>query len=218
MATSAQVIVEAALARSTSNDPGKLAGDGELLGRLARVYQTLYALAARQRPNAFQSSVALVLAGAPPTVALPTDCIDVTYLENSGGSKVHLIPSAERARTWHIAPSVYQLGTSLISRGKAGDPIAGDTLTAIVLDAPTALTALATNLDARFPVRHHEILVNDLALYLDAKDDGRDTASFARLQADQKEKVAAFATEYALAASALEFVHSGSERVAAAAG
>lgn len=215
MATNAQVIFEAGMARATSNDPGKLVVDGEVLGRLNRVFQGLYALAARQRPMAFGSNVALALAGSPPSAALPTDVIDIQYLRNATGGKVHLIPQAEVSRTWHIPPSVYQLGLNLVSRALTGDPVAGETLTATVLDAPAALTTLTTNLDARFPVRHHEILVNDIALYCDAKDEGRNAAAFAKLQADQRLKLAEFAAEYSLASSVLEFVHSQSERTPA---
>lgn len=218
MSTSAQVIIEAGYARSTTNDPGKLAVDGELLGRLNRMYQSLWALAARQRPESFTSTTSLVLGGAPPSATLPTDIVELQYIRNALSAKVHLIPVRELDRTWHITPSVYQQGLSLISRGQVGDPVAGDVLSVWLIAAATTLAALATNLDALFPVRHHEILVNDIALYLDAKDEGRDANAFARLVNDQKMKLAAFAAEYNLNVSALEFVHGASERAGPPAG
>ena len=216
--TTAQTIITAAYSRSTGNDPGKLATDDELLGRLNRVYQGLYALAARQRPDEFVTPTALVLAGVTASVALPVDLIDIRRIQNVTGAKVHLIPVTELERTWHTPPSVYRSGNTLSSRGRAGDPIAGDTLTTWLLLAGTAVVALGTVLDATFPTRHHELLVNDLALYLDAKDEDRSPDQFRKLGADQVQRLAAFAQDYNLDAAALEFVHGGSTRVPAATG
>jgi len=215
MTTTAQMILEAAYARSTANDPGKLATDNELLGRLTRSYQGLWALAARQRPDEFATIQAIQFLGATVAFVLPTDLIEVRRLQNAGGATVHLIPAAEITRLWHIPPCVYRTGGTLYSRGKTGDPVAGDILTAWLLLAGAVLNTLSSVLDPAFPTRHVEILINDLALYLDAKDDGRDPEGFRKLAADQSMKLAAFAQEFNLDASALEFVHAPSTRVPA---
>lgn len=228
MATSAQVIVEAGFAKATGNAPGKLSNDGELLNRLNRVYLAYYALAARQRPDSFSSTSDLTFSGSPAQCILAsaaspalTDTVEIRYIKGktggvAAGAKVHLVTETEAQKTYQIAPCVFQRGLAIVSRAAAGDPVAADVLTATVLDNPTPLTTLATNIDARFPQRHHEILVNDVALYLDAKDEGRDAGAFQKLQADQRRAIAAFANEYSLAASAVEQVLN--DRVPAVAG
>jgi len=213
--TTALQIIEAGYSRSTANDPGKLATDDELLGRLDRSYQGLFALAARQRPDEFATQASIVLVAPDSRYDLTPGTIEVRRLRSASLRTVHLIPAAEIDRLWHVAPCMYRTGNSLYSRGKAGDPVTGDTLTAWLLLPGTSLTTLATVLDATFPTRHVEILVNDLALYLDAKDEDRDPAQFQKLAGDQAMKLAAFAGEYDLDASALEFVHAPSTRVPA---
>lgn len=216
--TTAAALIQAGYARSTANDPGKLADDAELLTRLNSVYQRLYALAARQRPDAFGVQRALPLTSAPARVALPVDYVEVSSLANAAGDTVHLIPQRERTRLWHVAPSVYQVGNMLISRGMPGDPVAGDVLTATLLVSGVAIVALTTVLDLPFPTRHHVLLSNDVGIYLDTKDDSRGSGQFAKLAADQGAAMAAFAAEYDLSASALEFVHADSVRVPAKSG
>lgn len=215
MATTGQQLLEAGYARSTANDPGKLATDPELLGRLNRTYQSLFALAARQRPDEFATKQAIVLVGGDAHYNLAADYLEVRRLQNAAGAKVHLIPATEIERTWHVAPCMYQTGPVLYSRFKAGDPVAGDTLTAWFLLPGVTIAALGTTLDATFPTRHMEILSNDLALYLDAKDENRDPQQYQKLVADHAMKLAAFAQDFDLDASALEFVHAPAARVPA---
>lgn len=213
--TTAQVWIEAAYNRSSANDPGKLSQDAELLDALNRIYQRLYSLFAKARPDEAASETTVTLSGSPATGTLPTDIIAVRRLYNATGAVVHLIPSEERTRSWHLAPSVYRQGLSLISRNKAGDPVAGDVLTLTLLDAPTAITALTTAIDARFPTRHHQLPVDVLALYLSVKDDGRNPLAHQKLVADVAQSASAFAAEYDLAADALEWIHADARRVPA---
>lgn len=215
--TTAQQLIEAAYARSTSNDPGKLATDNELLGRLGRTYQSLFALASRQRPDEFATRQALTLGGSNASVALTPDTIEIRRIQNAQGAKVHLIPATEIDRLWHVAPCVYRVGLSVISRGLGGDPIAGDALTAWLLLPGVTIAALSTTLDLTYPTRHVEILSNDLALYLDAKDSDRDPEQFKKLAADQGYRLGLFAQDFDLDASALEFVHAPTSRVPASA-
>jgi hypothetical protein len=211
MAT-AQDFIEAALVRSSANDPGKLATDGELLNHCSRLVARLFALFARARPDKAQSTTTVALAGNPPSGALPQDLIDLRRVEKADGTKVHLIPATEKERTWHIAPSVYQVGNTLTSRAKAGDPIATDVLTLYVLDQPAALTGLTSGIDVRFPVRHHQLVIDLLALYLDTKDTGRDAQAHEKLKVEIAEAKAAFALEFNLGPSALEWIHEGAGR------
>src|SRR6185295_10391559 len=165
---------------------------------LDRVYQGLYAPAARQRPDEFASAALLTLNGTGASVVLAADLIEIRRLQTALGAKVHLIPGTEIDRTWHIAPSVYRTGNTLQSRGRAGDPVLNDVLTAWLLASGTPMSSLGATIDSVFPTRHHEILVNDLALYMDAKDEDRDPAQYQKLVRDQAMKLAQFAQEFDL--------------------
>jgi hypothetical protein len=207
-----QVWIEAAYNRSTENDPGKLAQDAELLDHANRVYQRLFALFAKARPDEAASRANLVLAGNPAFAALAPDLIAVVGVKNAVGAKVHVIPAHEIERLWHLAPSVYRLGNTLFSRGAVGDPIAGDLLTVVQLDAPATLATLATAIDARFPTRHHQVVIDQLACYLSTKDAGRDGGEHQKLLGECGQSLAAFATEYELPPSALEWAHAAHSR------
>jgi hypothetical protein len=190
--STAQQLIEAAYARSTSNDAGKLASDGELLLHLNRKYQSLYAIYAIAAGDNTLAKAVLVLAGAPPAAALPVDIIDIKRLEQVSGAKAYLIPADEKDRTWHLAPAFYRQGNSLVARGLAGDLAAGASVNLYHLDAPAALVALATNTDARFPVRFEDILVLDLAIYLSTKDEGRSEKEYKALKDEYAEAIAMF--------------------------
>lgn len=211
MATAADWI-EGAYNRSAANDAGKLAQDLELLAHVNRVFQRFYALFAKARPDEAASSAALVLAGNPAAATIPADLIALVSVKNAGGAQVHLIPAHEKQRRWHMAPSAYRIGNTLYSRMLGGDPLAGDTLTALQLDAPPSLAALGTTVDARFPTRHHQLCIDSLALYLDTKDDGRAPEEHAKIVAEYQTALATFASEYDLPPSALEWAHEPAQR------
>jgi hypothetical protein len=209
MTTTVQNIIEGAYSRSTANDPGKLATDGELISVLNRVYHAMYALAAAAAPERFTSKVALNLAGAPPAVTSPVDVIDIRRLETAAGAKVNIIPVEEKDRGWHLAPAVFRQGATIVSRAAAGDPVAGDVLTAWILDAPTDLAALANQIDVRFPTRHVELIVVELAMYLATKDSGRDAGEFAALKSYRDMQMEAFFRLSGLSTTALQSPHGG---------
>lgn len=209
MTTTAQQLIEAAYSRSTANDPGKLATDGELLSVANRVYHALFALAAAAAPERYASKTTLTLASAPPTASLPADIIDIRRIQNNAGAKVNVIPIEEIDRTWHLAPAVYRQSGAIFSRGAASDPIAGDVLTMWYLDAPADLAALATQVDARFPTRHVELIVVELAMYLATKDTGRDAAEFAALKQFRDMQLEAFFRLSGLSMTALQSPHGG---------
>lgn len=182
--TTAQDVIEAGYARSTLNDPGKLAGDLELINFLNRRYQLRFALLASASGDDMLASTALYFAGAPPFSTLPADIIDLIRLQDAGGGKVHIIPVDERDRSWHIAPAVHRQGLTIVSRNKTGDPGPGSSLVLYYLDAPTPLVGLASALDARYPARWEGLLINDVAVYLSIKDDGRVETEYKQLMAD----------------------------------
>ncbi len=216
MSITAAAILDAAYQRSSANDAGKLANDAELLAHTDRVVQRLWPLIARARPHQFQTDVALPLAGVPPMLLLPADLIDLLDVRTATGAKVHVIPSAERQRRWTIPPSVYRMGRSLVSRNAAGDPIVADTLTLTVLDAPAALVALSSVLDVRWPSRHYQVLIDELAVYLSTKDAGRSAQDHATLERALAASLASLASEFDLGPSVVEWVHSAHERAAPA--
>lgn len=190
--TTVQQIIEAGYARSTSNDAGKLAGDPELIAYLNRRYQMRFALLASASGDNKLASTVLNLAGSPASAALPTDIIDIIRVQNAAGAKVHVIPVDEKDRSWHVGPCVYRQGNSIVARGVAGDPVAGAALTLYHLDAPAALTLLASILDSRYPARFEGLLVLDLAVYLSTKDAGRDEGEYRELVIESEKEEKAF--------------------------
>jgi hypothetical protein len=209
MGTTVQNLVEAAYSRSTANDPGKLATDGELIAVANRIYHIIYALAAAASPERFTAKTTLTLTGSPPSVASPVDVIDIRRLETAAGLKVNIIPVEEKDRGWHLPPAVFRQGSTIVSRAAASDPVVGDVLTAWLLDAPTDLTALANTIDSRFPTRHVELIVVELAMYLATKDSGRDAGEFAALKNYRDMQMEAFFRLSGLSTTALQSPHGG---------
>jgi hypothetical protein len=176
-----QDFIEAAYASSTANDPGKLSVDLELINHINRTFQLRYALWSKAvGDTASDTPLVLTFSGTPPTVSLPTDLIGIDRFEIAG-TKGYLIPIAEKERGWHLAPSIYRQGLSLVSRGQTGDPVNGTVMTLWIDDTPATLSSLSSVIDIRFPVRFHNLLILDLALYLDSKDEGRDPAEHQKL-------------------------------------
>lgn len=182
MPSTAQALIEAGYARSTANDAGKLASDGELLLHVNRKYQSLYAIMALAGGDNALAKTTLVLAGSPPSVALPADIIDIKRLEQLLGGKAYLVPADEKDRSWHLAPAFYRQGNSLVSLARSGDLAAGQSVVVYHLDSPVALTTLASVTDARFPTRYEDILVLDLAIYLSTKDENRSETEYKQLK------------------------------------
>lgn len=204
--------ISAAYLRSSANDAGKLSQDPELLGHLDRVYQRAWALFGRARPEQASTTTTLSLSGSPPSAALPANFVDVLLLLDEDGEDVHLIPPNERTKLWHMAPSVYRRGMTLYSRGEAGDPLAGDDLAMTYIDSPTALTTINVAVDERFPVRHHQFVIDLLAVYLSVKDAGRDANEHKKLLGDLQLSASAFQAEYKLPPSSMEWAHGPAER------
>lgn len=208
MSTSVQQVIEAAYSRSTANDPGKLATDGELLGLTNRLYQVIFAVAAAAAPERFVSKTTCALSGSPASGTLSTDIIDVRRVQKANGTKVNVIPVEEIDRLWHLAPAVYRQGSSLVSRGQASDPGA-ETLTVWQLDAPAILVDLTSTLDPRFPLRDVELIIVEIAIYLATKDEGRNAQEFAALKSYRDLQWEQFLRLSGLSMTALQSPHGG---------
>lgn len=213
--TTVQTIVEGAYLRSTTFDAGKLALDAELVTHLNRVYQRVWPLIARARPDQYGAETTLTLTGTPASAMLPASILDLLEIQNDEGTIVNIIPVGDRQRRWNVAPCVYRVGTTLKSRASTGDPVGGNVLTLVYLDQPTALTALADTLDARWPVRHDQLLVDYLATYLAVKDGGMKDADRAALKSELQQDVTALVYEYGLAPTAMSWIHADAERAVA---
>lgn len=193
-----QSLIESATVASTANDPGKLAGDAELIVVLNRVYQAYSAMMALSHPDRWVTSAALSWTGTPATVTLATDAIDIRHIENALGAEVAIVPVEDKGRSWVQVPAVYRRGASLVSLNRGGDPVNGESGTLWYLDAPAALTALANSTDARWPVRHEPLLAHELALYLAMKDVGRPEEDRKAARQARDASLAIFRAEFAL--------------------
>ncbi|MDB4876465.1 MAG: hypothetical protein JWM41_2911 [Gemmatimonadetes bacterium] len=182
MATTLQQIIESGIARSTANDPGKLTVDGELIPLVNRKYQSIFARMSLQGGDNLLAKTTLTFASSPPFVTLPTDIVDIIRFELAGGGRTYLVPVRDKDRTWVLAPAVYRQGNTIVSLARAGDPAAGDVWTLFYKDAPATLSALASTLDTRYPVRYENALVVEVALYMAVKDENRSPERIVALQ------------------------------------
>lgn len=214
MPTTVRQLIVAAYNRSSQNDAGKLATDSELVTHCDRVYQRVWPLIARARPDQYGASGTVTLVGAVPTATLPTGLLDLVQVTDADGAIVNVIPANERLRAWHLAPAVYRIGTSLRSRLQTGDPAANAVLSLLYLDQPAALTALTSELDPRWPARHEQLLVDSLALYLAVKDAGRSQGDRQAIAGELAQDVAALAAEFSIPPSNLGWIHADAERSA----
>lgn len=195
--TSVQAVFEAALARSTANDGGKLVVDGEMIAHLNRFYQQRHALMAVFMPDNAAVSATQTFATSGPRVTsalpggstglTPIDIIKIEALSISGasaGARVYMTPIRDKDRIWNLTPAVYREGNSLVSCGRPGDPVNGSTATMFYVDPPAVLSALSSTLDPRYPVRFEMGLILNSALYMAIKDEERNPAHIAGLQAE----------------------------------
>jgi hypothetical protein len=177
MATTAKQIIEAAYARSTFNDPDKLATNSELIAVIDRRLKQLYSVASRANPAYFGTSANAT--GVASAYTRPTDAELVMRVEGvsgvvASGTEISIVPFEDRNA--EMAPVVYLFGSSYISPGGAGNPAATDTIKFYYskrhpnLD-PTLASDHATNtLDTSWPEQFNDLLVLHVAKYLATKD------------------------------------------------
>jgi hypothetical protein len=174
VATSAETIIVAALARSAKNRPDYLATKGgELLDHCSRALASCYAVAARVNPTFFagQSVVVFAPVGGWPR---PPEAESVIEIRHSQLGRCDVVAFDDNATTGR--PRLYELGQVFFSAGGSGqqsgvpDPPQSGTLTFIYSAAPAVLTSLGQTFSAQWPDRFNQLLVEELAVYLAMKD------------------------------------------------
>lgn len=205
MTSTAQTIIDGALASSLANDLGTtpLANNTtELVRVISRAVRQVYTLAALppeaggfdQRHAAFVREVSHTV-GKPATtwVTFPTspEVIRLLGITDAGGDPVAMVPLTDVA--WdvtEIPPAMVLADRKLRSAGRTGDPTAGATLTLLACYVPAELTAAAHFIGATTPTDDtttawpsaagDQFLIDWLAHYLSRKD-GRDDAELQSL-------------------------------------
>lgn len=168
MTTTAKDLIQRAVARSTKNDPDKLASRKELVRALSDYLRTLYVEVAEVDDEyfGFEDDVT----GASGVFAIPSNMIAVFLVKDADGEEVAIVPF--RDVDTDIAPRVYQIGTNLYTVGETDDPADAAVLTLFgallhpELDPTAAWDAADNTLDATWPERHNEVLIRELARLL----------------------------------------------------
>ncbi len=200
--TTAQQIIDAAIATSLANDAGQseLANDTtELLNVLNRKLAQVYTLAGMPRDvggagrGDFFATVAQVTLAAT-AVALPAAAFRHLITRNSDGKRVRVATRADLLDgVAEIPPAVVIEQQKIISAGRAGDPVAGDVLNVFYTPLPDLLTAGSDFIGAtprtdasttQWPRIGDAYLVCFLALYLARKAADRDPAEIESLGAE----------------------------------
>lgn len=178
MTTTAKDLIQRAFARSTKNDPDKLANRKELIRALSDYVRGLYIDVAEVDEEFFQTSSAVT--GVSGVWALPSTMIQPFVVLDADGDEVAVVPF--RDQDAEIAPRVYQRGRSLYTVGETDDPATAAVLTIYgslkhpALDPDAAWDAAGNTLDSSWPEDHNEILVCELARYLAFKGGRPDEA------------------------------------------
>lgn len=191
MATTAQTIVDAAIASSLANDDGRsdLANDlAELLGVLNRRIREIYTLAGMPREyggmgrgDYFATSVPVALGGGP--VALPAAAFRHVF-ETTQGARVAVVSRADLAdEVAEMPPAVVVEQLKVSGAGRPGDPISGEVVIVRLTPLPGLLTLgthyVGATLPAdastsQWPEAGDSYLVTWLARYLAIKAGDRD--------------------------------------------
>jgi hypothetical protein len=206
MATTAQDIIDAAIASSLANDAGRseLSDNvAELLGVLNRRLRLIYALSGMPKATGgagtgdyFAVTAPLTLAATP--VDLPAAAFRHLFTRASDGRRVTVIARA------HLEDGVAELPPALlverntaIGAGRAGDPLAGDVLNVYYTPLPDLLRAITDFIGATirtdatttaWPAQVGDpYLVTWLALYLARKAGDRDPAELSSLTSELTE-------------------------------
>lgn len=176
--TTYEEIIEAAYAKSLRNMPGVIASEStELLQTAVRALRGLYAVAARVNRTFFAEKTAAVAhdgEGWP----LPAGVESLFRLEGEGatggvvaaGEKVSVVPFDDR-KAEELKPSVYFFGQRFYPAGNGSDPNASDTLAAFHAKRPADPTGLSDTLDPLWTEQFNELLILEVAVYLELKRD-----------------------------------------------
>lgn len=215
MATTCKDLIDAAYARSTFNDPDKLATDAELIGVIDRRHKQLYSMAAEYNPVYFGKSENVQASSSAWTWPDQAELIfrvevGTTANNQTSGTLVRVVPIEDQEAD--IKPSVYQMGrsyyttdsTELDPTASTGDDLlfyyskrAYDLDDTIAPDANTGNTVTSETdqgniIDSTWPEQFNDLIVLHIAKYLSIKD-GRAGEEIAALDAEEKALMADFA-------------------------
>lgn len=167
-----RMIIDAANARSTFNDPGASSTDKELIGVVDRFMRLLYAETAREDPTFFGGSE--LVTGVAGVWARPTDAEIVYLILNGSDAKVSVVPFDRKEE--EVAPRLYRYGSNYYTVGLTGDPGVTDQLTFYFsikhpnLDNTLAADHATNQLDSTFPDQFFDLPVAHVARYLAVKE------------------------------------------------
>lgn len=174
MPTTAKAIIDAAYARSTFNEPDKLATNSELIGVIDRRLKQLYSLAARNNPLYFGKRLPVTYDAGVQGWPRPNDAEMVVSLYYSAtGDEVHIVPFDDRIA--EMPPRVYEFGKVYFSVGTPSDPTA-ESIDFFYskrhpdLDASQPATAAVNTVDSSWPEQFNDLMVLHVARYLSIKD------------------------------------------------
>lgn len=165
-----QEIHDAAMAKSTKNQPGVIISETEAANQVQRIVQGAFSIAAVVQPTRFSDTADVV--GVASAWARPPAAEAIIRIVNASGAEIVVVPYddqlAEEPKT-----ALYEFGQSFIANtGQTTPPGATDTLTFWFAKRPDALTAIDFTgvIDPDFPDAYLELLNYQLALYLALKD------------------------------------------------
>lgn len=190
MTTTAQQLLLAALGRDAQIDVNALATQmPEVVAAIGRILRKRLIEVIPNNPGLFGTIryQPLVAEGGVTGWKRPSDAMTVYRLEATGntavvgggaianGAEIGVVPFDDRALRAGD-PSVYEFGGFFIGAGNTGDPVSG-AINVLYASFPTAPSALASDIDARFPDQMVDFLVADLNVWF-CKRDGRDAVRF----------------------------------------
>ncbi len=194
MATDAKTIIDAAYARSTFNDPDKLATNTELIGVIDRRMKQLYSVVARNNPMYFGKRNPVEFNAALGGWPRPKDAELVVRVSNSAtGSEVHIVPFEDRQA--EMAPRIYEFGQVYFSVGQENDVVAGSLDFFYSRRHPDLNTGLpatdnANLLEVGWPEQFNDLVVLHVSKYLAIKDQRGEEVPI--LQAEQNDLMDVF--------------------------
>lgn len=167
--TTPQQLITAAYAKSSKNQPGKIATEStELLAIVNRMFRGYYAFAARVNPLLFGTKTTVAFSS--PGWPRPDTAELVFRIEkNSDHTEVVVVPYEDRDAEAGL-PAVYRLGGVYIpASANAPNPQSGS-LDIFASKRSTDAGTLGTPVDATWIEAYNELPTLDIAIYLATKD------------------------------------------------
>lgn len=178
-----QEILTAAYAKSTKNQPGKIAAEAtELLEVVNRVIRTFFQIGARVNPTFFGDQDDITYSA--PGWARPALAESIFRIEDAGGVEVVVVPFDDRQAETGV-PRVYRMGQVYRTVAGAGDPPASGDLTFFFSRRPADAASLGATIDAGFPEAYIELAHLEVAAYLANKDQRQEELAYLVAERDR---------------------------------